>query len=423
MSAHAFYTPSGAHRWMNCPGSLAWPDNGGDEDSSVYADDGTASHNLGARALESGEDCTYFLGTKSTINGVDYMNDEERCEFVQVYVDKCRQLGIGGLTFVEQWVDLSDITDEVDGGGTADFAILHAPKRFVGAVDLKYGVGERVWASYTDAAGKRKPNHQLGLYAKGLLKDAALLDIEVDKVLLCIVQPRLDHIDEQEFTVAEILALAEEARVAALKVREALLVPRAKLGDYLNPGDKTCRWCTKKAECPKLARFVQDTVAKDFEEIDVVNEPTVPKDIESLASAGRALPLIEQWCHAVRTAIHNEVNSGTKVIGADGKPLKFVLGDEGKRSWTNEAEAEGLLIGNPLIGPDKAYQPRKIITAPQAAKILDKKKTAAAWEPFKSLIKRAPGRPVLALGSDPRPAYTGAAAAHEFTDETEIGVE
>jgi hypothetical protein len=66
---------------------------------------------------------------------------------------------------------------------------------------------------------------------------------------------------------------------------------------------------------------------------------------------------------------------------------------------------------------DNAYQPKKILTASGAAKVLDKKKTAETWKDvFMPLIKRAAGKPMLVVGSDPRAPFSPAAESDEFDD-------
>jgi hypothetical protein len=147
--------------------------------------------------------------------------------------------------------------------------------------------------------------------------------------------------------------------------------------------------------------------------------PIPPRDTVKLATAYSAVPLIEDWCRAVSAEVHKLVNDGVSVIGPDNQAYKFVEGREGSRAWSDPAQAEAALLGQ--LGPEKAYAPQKVITAPQAAKLLDKKATKALWaDIFESLITKAPGKPVLALGSDPRPPFSGAASADEFE---ELGAE
>lgn len=58
---HAKLSPSGAHRWMACAGSLAleskYPDS-----SSDFAEEGTLAHALAAICLEGEHDAAFFVG-------------------------------------------------------------------------------------------------------------------------------------------------------------------------------------------------------------------------------------------------------------------------------------------------------------------------------------------------------------------------
>jgi hypothetical protein len=394
---------------------MSWPQNTSDMDSSsVYADDGTASHTWSALTLKANLTSVHaFVGKKETINGVDYECTAERADYCDVYVNKVRQLAMGGILFVEHWVDLSIILGEGQGG-TADAGIIIPRKRTVIAADLKYGVGEKVDAGYLDENNELQPNQQLALYALGLIFDAMLLGVEVEHVILCIVQPRLNHIDEKEFTVAQIMELSEKARNAVVRAGEAMIVPRKELTPYMNPGIKTCRWCKAQTECVALQKFVAEQVRMEFSDINEANEPPIPQGDVDLAAAGRALPLIMQWCKSIQAAITERVAANAQIIGVDGRPLKFVEGEKGDRKWVDPVAAEAALLA--VLGPEKTYT-RKMLTAPAAGKILNKKATKAQWEDqFEPLIKRAPGRPVLALGSDPRPPYSHQAGAHEFSD-------
>jgi hypothetical protein len=387
---HSLFAPSSAHRWINCPGSLTFPENQEAGPSSTFADDGTASHAWAAQLLK---DAWVVPAPVIELNGNAYYLDEERVDFINIYLEDVRRRALGGTLFVEHWVDLSHLLGE-DQGGTCDAGIIIGDQIIV--EDLKYGTGEKVYASYDG-----KINPQLGLYLLGLLKDAQLLGYEIKTATGVICQPRLGHIDEFTVTIDELAAFGKTALIA---VGDAHSAPPS-----LNPSDRTCRWCRAKSKCPALAAFVAKEVALDFED---VAEPAAPGD---LAKAYRAVPLVTQWCKAVEAEVAKQVTEGKEVIGPDGKPYKFVQGDEGKRQWTDEAAAEAALLGQLA---DKAYAPKKIITAPVAAKILDKKKTEKLWtDVFSPLIKRARGRAMLVQGSDPRPAYNNVATADDFAED------
>jgi|HubBroStandDraft_4_1064222.scaffolds.fasta_scaffold00046_43 hypothetical protein len=410
MSEHALFSPSSAHRWIECPGSFAYPANHKDS-TSTYADDGTASHEWAADCLRTGLDAEKQLGGVITLNGANYEMDEYRAEMIQVYLDLVRQLALGKHLFVEHWVDLPFLGEKQ--GGTCDAGIIEP--NMVTVIDFKYGMGEKVEAFYIEN-GKTLPNHQLALYAAGLIADAHLLGYLIGKVRLIVCQPRIGNISEKEFTVEEIDALTTRAARSAKLAGEALigLRPPYSAQDYMHPGDKQCRWCRAKAECPKLAAYVAEEVRADFDTISAEPPEVLSTSTEYLGKAMIAVPLIEQWCKSVTLAAYEAVGKGREIIGSDGLPMKFVEGKLGNRKWSNPEAVEPLLVGQ--LGP-KAYEPQSVITASAAAKLLDKKKTRQLWDDvFLPYIERPPAKPVLTLGSDTRPPYTGTATAQEFED-------
>lgn len=386
---------------MNCPGSVTFPENQEQGESSSFADNGTASHKWAADCLESGRDAESYIGATILINDVFYEMDEERAGFCQLYIDDVRRRAIGGSLFVEYSVDLSEVLCEGQGG-TCDAGIYLPETKHLIVEDLKYGTGEKVFAS-----DNGKMNPQLGLYLLGLIEDMKLLGREVETVTGVICQPRLRHIDEHTMTAYDLFLVRTDARIA---IAGSEMSRRTSL----RPGDKQCRWCRAKAKCPALAQFVKDQVRSDFENV----QPVAPRGTEELSRAYIAVPLIDDWCRAVRAEVNKQVAEGAQVLGPDGKPFKFVEGKEGNRTWSDAEAAEAALLGQ--LSPEKVYQPKKIITAPQAAKLLDKKASKALWTDFfEPMITRPRGQPLLALGSDPRPPVSSVAAASEFEEVTE----
>jgi hypothetical protein len=415
MSTHRLFAASALHRIIPCPGSMSFPENRVDGGSSTYADDGSASHELGAMTLNYGGDCSAYLGHVITINGTEYIFDEERCDRIQGYVDDVRRRAVGGYLFVER---SSDVAEDV--GGTADAAIVLPGKRLGIIEDLKDGSGEKVYASYvvkaaTDTTPElREPNPQLATYALGLLPDFEIFG-PIDSVLLVIYQPKLNHIDEFLISVAHLRAFGEKLKLAVVKGRR-VLVEGVQASDF-NPGRKQCRWCRAPAAgCTARLKFVEDAMRCNFDTIAAA-DPTglVPKDTTKLASAYAAIPFIAQWCAAVVAEVNKLVQDGQQVIGPDGKPYKFVEGKEGARAWSDVVAAEAALVGQ--LGP-KAYSEPKLLTAPAAGKLLDRKATKAIWtDLFVPLMTRPRGQPILVMGSDDRPPFSGAASVDDFEDE------
>lgn len=110
------------------------------------------------------------------------------------------------------------------------------------------------------------------------------------------------------------------------------------------------------------------------------------------------------------------VLNGMEVIGPDGERMKLVEGKKGRRSWADQEAAKAALAGQ--LPPDKYLKPQPIITPAEAEKLLGKGKGGKVRfaEAFGGLIKQAPGKAHVALGSDPRPPYTPEAGADEFEE-------
>jgi hypothetical protein len=276
-------------------------------------------------------------------------------------------------------------------------------------------MGEQVYA---------KDNYQCMLYALGALETyAPILGDTVKRVRGVICQPRLDHIDEHEWTVEELRDFAEKAKLAAKYAVEtmALELPEITAKEMFTPGDKQCRWCPAKSTCKALARQVSADVYDDFETLVVPEklitapEPQVPPAAR-LGAIFMNLDLIEGWARAVRGEVERQVMAGMTIEGSDGKPLKIVEGKKGNRAWTDEDVAEGLLCGMAGIGPAKAYKPKQVITPSVAQKALGARRKTEFEAVLQPYVTQADGKPKIALGSDPRPPYSAAASESEFSN-------
>ena len=418
-SDHARFSPSGASRWMTCPGSIALTRDLPSTDNEFSAE-GTAAHTLASRALEYRKPCAFWVGEQIQVGNYVFTVDNEMADNVQAYVDDVLRRATGGTLLVEQRVQFSEAIGVPEQFGTADAIILSEDCKHATVEDLKYGRGVQVYAH---------ENKQLMTYAVAVLESFDAIMGEVENVTLVINQPRLDHVDEWTVSVARLRQHAAEMKLAAGAALEGLgaleltgEIPAA----LFKPSEDACFFCKAKATCQALQQHVARTVFDDFEALDDVDEVQVmgikPAPVDKLGALYGTLELIEDWCRGVRSEVERMVAAGMTVIGPDGEPMKLIEGKRGNRKWGNEQQAEKVLAG--LLPPDKLYKPRELTSPSKVGKILNKAATKALWtDMVEPLIVQAKGKPKVVLGSNPAPAYVPEAGADEFEDLDGEGAE
>lgn len=198
-------------------------------------------------------------------------------------------------------------------------------------------------------------------------------------------------------TLTEFAERARDAAKTAILIHNYGDGPRP--GD-LKPGEKQCKFCKAKASCPALLAHVQDAVGADFDDLDADVIKTSPMGMgeNSLGVALAAVPLIEDWCKAVRAKAESELLAGRKVAG-----FKLVQGRSGHRKWSDEAAVEKQL--RKLVGAKGAFD-MSLISPAQAEKKL--KANKIGWEKLKALISQKAGPPSVAPETDSRPAWSPA---------------
>jgi len=374
VSQHSVLSPSSAHRWMRCGGSIAaergLPDNG-----SKYAAEGTAAHELASKCLEFDADAKTLIGDTITVGEFEFTITPDMAGHVNDYCKLVREYAEGGQLLVERRVDFSDIIGVPGSTGTSDAIIIHPGRLTV--MDLKYGMGERVDAT---------ENEQLQMYALGAVHDYSVLG-DFEEIVMVIHQPRLNHVSEWSIPIAKLQEFGESARLAAIVALDHANPPRV-------PGDKQCRWCKAKATCPELRSEVDDTVGgiatpADFADLAVAAEDDVSR-------AMSRVELVEHWCKAIRAEVERRLFAGEPVSG-----FKLVEGRRGNRAWSDEAEVEKLFKSFRLK-QEEMYD-FKLISPTKAEKIL-KTKNPGRWEKVNALTSRGDGKPSVAPATDRRPA-------------------
>ena len=410
--AHAKLSPSGAHRWMRCPGSVVleaqYPDRG-----SVYAREGSAAHELAAIVLEEDDDFAFnYIGKRVEFFDGDepvlWEITEDMARHVDDYVKLVRQKAQGKTLIVEHKVPIGHITGEEGATGTSDAIILDTANKTIEVIDLKYGMGVKVFA---------EGNEQAQMYALGALEEYGIVG-DFEQVVMTIHQPRLNHVSEHWLTVEELQDFAARVRASASDIGLAVeqLDRDLETGspyEWLQPGEKQCKFCSAKATCPALRAEITEVVggssAATIDEFRDFTPETVDMQTGDnyLPIAMAKVELVEQWCKAVRAEVERRLLAGQQVDG-----YKLVEGKRGNRKWGSEADVEALFKSFRLR-QDEMYD-FSLISPTKAEKLF--KENPKRWAKVQDLITQSAGKPSVAPATDKRQEIAVQPVADDFRD-------
>ena len=344
-SKHFALSPSGAARWIACPGSAS----------------------MQARLPQEPEE-------GATIGNVT----DEMAEQAQVCVDWV--MAQRGEILLEQDVPIEHITGEPGATGRTDCAIIDGSTLTV--ADWKFG--------FSPVSAEK--NTQLALYALGGIAALEVLE-PFENFRFVIIQPQVSREPfVWECTRHQLENFATRAAAAA----ELTRVPEADLV----AGAEQCKYCRAKPVCPAILAVPQTALAVEFADLtaeDKIKEAaaTVAQS-PHLARFYEIVPLIEQWIDAVNAAMHIAVTKGEQ------PDYKIVAGRKGARAWSSQEQAEALMKSMRLKH-DEMYD-YSIISPTKAEKVLAE--SPRRWEKLHALITQAEGKPTIAKATDKRPALT-----------------
>lgn len=378
MTKHALLSASSAKRWLNCPPSARMCE-GIDGKTSVFAEEGTLAHELAALKLERIRNPGLDEDVEKAFEKArkSELYDPEMEDFTDRYAEYVDPAGADWVG-IEKRVDFSNVVPE--GFGTADCIAVRGEE--LNVYDLKYGRGVRVEAPY---------NPQLMLYAVGACNLLPVEDMDVRRLRLHIIQPRLDNVSVFSLTLRELGDFADEVRKIAPAAYEGKGEPKA--GDW-------CRFCPAKGAC----RASRDLAVKAAEKIhgnlncmtpaELGNLLDVLDDLEEIRAAAR-----EQ---AVRLILDGGAVQGYKVVAG-----------RSARKFRDETEA---LERIQRATGENLYEVRPLSLA-KIEKLLGKRRFN---EVAGDCVYTPPGSPTLAKSDDPRKEYRGAESAEEIFKNMDI---
>ena len=325
-AAHAVLGPSGAHRWIACPGSIrvsaqVHQDPGA---TSPAAQEGTIAHALaeieGKYAFGQITREEYLLEYEAwrTSTGLDLDRVGEMAHYISKFVNflKGRMSLLTNPTIMFE----KRLSAGIEGvWGTSDVIIYTADT--IEVWDLKYGQCYLV---------DPEDNEQLMLYSLGALDAYGDIIADTECVVIGIYQPRIEggvrwwdttpeHIREWREEVARpaaALALTDDAPIV--------------------PGEAQCHWCPARGECSVRAKWA---AGQDFGAPYVEAQRSDLLDPAEMSTVLSRIPAIEAWCKDIKEAAMTRLYT----MGEDIPGYKAVRSG-GRRGITDDAAAIQTLI-------------------------------------------------------------------------------
>jgi hypothetical protein len=291
MGVHALLSPSGMPAAIRC---LAKPhrERGLPDQSSSFADEGTAAHFLMEQCLLENKDAKDFQGLRIRVKdgatefhtsgqypvGLDMIGPMQKA------LDYVRAAADGATIYTEQKLSIAHITGEhwhkvtgavcfkndagqfidFDNGeiyaeddvepatGTTDVWIIKGSVAH--SIDLKWGMGVQVFA---------KDNEQQEMYTDAGLQEFDFVG-EVEEIHLHILQPRLQHFDEHVISRAELDARVDLIRAASKRIAFSKSEDLPAV-----PGPKQCKFCrVPPDECKERIGYNLNLICSDFVDLE-----------------------------------------------------------------------------------------------------------------------------------------------------------
>lgn len=403
---HSRLSPSSAHRWLRCPGSVQLCDQVQERQASEYSAEGTVAHEVRETCLLTGADPEEFLGREIEADGFTFTVDEAMVEALRPGIEWVRErkgrLVVEHKVKFDRW--LPGQFGTLDTGIIGDHLII--------INDLKYGAGMPVSAY---------ENEQLMTYALGFWENVARFETDATEFLLVVDQPRArrsgpagsqgdfedEEGDEEKQWGGEWYVSLEDLLAFGERLKTGYDIASS-TGAWLRAGEKQCQFCPAKGFCDEYARQALAVLQVEFCDLD-------PQSI-TLKAHGQLTPeirsnvalnqgVVKSWLGAVYAKALSDAKMGRETPYA-----KAVNGKQGPRKWASEDAAREYMEEH-LPSEKVTWEETKMLSPAQFEK---QKVSTDAKKGLSNLVTRSEGKPVLVGIGDKRPSIN---IADEFDDE------
>lgn len=410
MTAHKTLSPSKAHRYLVCPGSVReeakYPDT-----RNGAAVDGTHSHTLLEHCLKESVTAESMLGKTLCDHDGEFVVNMDRVQRVALALEyissRVAMLRGGVVVLTEQRVSPAHYLGRTDMDGTCDVRIMAPEAGVVEIIDYKDGMG----------VVNPKDNPQLELYALGALaefKQAINLPLPYKQVTMTIIQPKMlmkgmQPIVSHTLSTKELLDKIPKYVIGAMSTDR----PDAPLyaGDH-------CKFCKHAGACSVNAEkkmgdvgvvfpIVSEPVVKDLPVQAADTDPAVMSD-EKLVQLIEAAPALRQMLEAVEAEAQRrleagQVVKGLKLVNGRGSSAWAVSDDQVVDKLTKMGVPKSAVFESKLVSPAKAKKLTwtKVENGTDVVKSLSIRQVEMIEKEY---VTKLAGKPTVALESDPRPA-------------------
>lgn len=377
---HALLSASSAKKWINCTPSARLEEQYEDK-AGVAAAEGTLAHAICELKLQKvftdQNMATRTYNSRMKKLQENELYDPEMERFTDAYVDYIKELAYSlpaaPMVMVEKRLDYGMYAPE--GFGTGDCVMLQGEELHI--IDFKYGKGVPVSA---------EGNPQLALYALGAYSEYGFI-YPIKKIVLHIIQPRLNNFSKWETTIKELLAWGDYIK------------PRAELA-YEGKGEfREGDWCdscfckiagTCRHRAEKHLTLMEE--AWDKSENKEVNPATLSN--EEVGSILKRAQFLASWVKKLEKYALETLVQGGEIQG-----WKLVEGRSNRAFSDTDAAIQAAM----QAGYDESllYE-RKPVTLTEMEKLIDKD----TWKnKIAAFVVKPQGKPTLAPADDKRPQY------------------